>query len=98
MLVSALFRGAETEGGFVAVLAKGDPPAGAVVVILAERGFKRRFLERQPGPDGDYCLADSGGESTEGRAISRGLLARRRRRPRSLGGRTGYRDRRTVRR
>ena len=46
ILVNALQRRAESEGGFVAILAKGDPGAGAVIVILAERGRKVNLLER----------------------------------------------------
>ena len=46
VLVKALIRAAETQGGTGVVLAKGDPLAGAVAVILAERGVQRRFLER----------------------------------------------------
>ena len=46
VLASALLRRAEQSGGFGAVLAKGDPTAGAIAVILAEKGRKARFLER----------------------------------------------------
>jgi hypothetical protein len=46
ILVNALQRRAESEGGFAAVLAKGDPTAGSILVILAERGRKIRILER----------------------------------------------------
>ena len=53
ILVNALQRRAESEGGFAAVLAKGDPTAGAVLVILAERGEKIKILER---------LLEGGGE------------------------------------
>ena len=51
VLVSALLRRAEAEGGFGTVLAKGDSTAGAVAVILLEKGANPRFLERllQPG-------------------------------------------------
>ena len=55
MLVSALLRRAQDEGGFGAVLAKGDATAGAIAVILAERGVRARFLERQLQPDGNYA-------------------------------------------
>jgi hypothetical protein len=46
LLVSALRRRAESQGGFAAVLARGDSVAGAVMVILAEKGRKARLLER----------------------------------------------------
>jgi len=60
VLVTALLRRAEAEGGFGAVLAKGDPTAGAIAVILAERGRKERFLERILHPDGAYRWQDAG--------------------------------------
>ena len=52
VLVGSLMRLAEAEGGFAAVLAKGDAEAGAVLVILAEKGQKLRFLERAMQGDG----------------------------------------------
>jgi len=55
VLVSALLRRAQDEGGFGAVLAKGDPMAGAIAVILAEKGRKACFLERLLQPDGRYA-------------------------------------------
>ncbi len=54
VLVSSLLRRAESEGGFAAVLAKGDATSGAVLVILAERGRKLRILERLMERDGRY--------------------------------------------
>ena len=59
MLVSALLRRAQQEGGFGAVLAKGDPTAGAIAVILAEKGRKACFLERLLQPDGRYAWQES---------------------------------------
>ena len=53
--VSALLRLAEVEGGFGAVLAKGDATAGAIAVILAERGVRTGFFERRLAPDGSYA-------------------------------------------
>jgi len=55
VLVSALLRRCESEGGFGAVLAKGDPTAGAIAVILAEMGRKTCFLERLLQPSGTYA-------------------------------------------
>ena len=55
VLVSALVRMAEEEGGFGAVLAKGDANAGSVLVILHERGRDARVLERILQADGNYA-------------------------------------------
>jgi hypothetical protein len=54
LLVNALQRKAESEGGFAAVLARGDSTSGAVLVILAEKGRKVRILERLLTASGGY--------------------------------------------
>jgi hypothetical protein len=59
VLVGALIRHAESEGGFGVVVAKGDATAGAVAVILAERGRKACLLERALQPDGRYAWQSS---------------------------------------
>ena len=59
VLATALLRRAQDEGGFGAVLAKGDPTAGAIAVILAEKGRKACFLERLLLPDGSYSWQSS---------------------------------------
>ena len=59
VLATALLRRAQDEGGFGAVLAKGDPTSGAIAVILAEKGRKACFLERLLLPDGSYSWQSS---------------------------------------
>jgi hypothetical protein len=54
VMVSALIRQAEAQGGFGAVLAKGDSSAGAIVVVLTERGANPRLYERILQQDGAY--------------------------------------------
>lgn len=54
VIVGGLIRKAESEGGFAAVLAKGDPTAGSLVVLLAERGTTPWILERILQADGRY--------------------------------------------
>jgi hypothetical protein len=58
VLVSAMLRRVSDAGGFGAVLAKGDPQAGAVLVVAVERG-ESRLLERGIRPDGRVGLIDS---------------------------------------
>lgn len=58
LLVAALQRRAEAEGGFAAVLARGDAAAGAILVILAERGRTACLLERVLHPGGRYVWQD----------------------------------------
>ncbi len=55
VLVQALILQAESAGGFGAVVAKGDATAGAVTVILRERGRLAALLERALQPDGQYA-------------------------------------------
>ena len=77
VLVSSLLRRAEAAGGFGAVLAKGDATAGAVMVILAERGVRIAALERLLQPDGSYAWQEAG--RAAGEEEFRALLERRRR-------------------
>jgi hypothetical protein len=55
VFVTALLRLAEREGGFGAVVAKGDPNAGSILIVLAERGRRVQVLERLLQPDGNYA-------------------------------------------
>ena len=77
VLATALLRRAEAEGGFGAVLAKGDPMAGAIAVILAEKGKRACFLERLLQPDGAYAWQASH-QDVESDADFQAFLARRR--------------------
>jgi hypothetical protein len=58
MIVSSLLRLAERESGFGTVIAKGDANAGAIIIVLAERGRRVRVMERLLKPDGDYAWGD----------------------------------------
>ena len=82
VLVSGLVRKAESEGGFAAVLARGDPTAGSLIVILAERGGAQTILERILQPDGTYKWQPTGAqtvEDTDKNAEVPAFVARRRR-------------------
>jgi hypothetical protein len=59
VLVGALVRRAEADGGFAAVLAKGDSTAGAILLILTERGEKTAIYERVLEPNGAYAWRGS---------------------------------------
>ncbi|MFS0772873.1 DUF1491 family protein [Sphingomonas sp. 1P08PE] len=58
LLVSAMLRQANDRGGFGAVLAKGDPQAGAILVVVVEQGVERLF-ERGIGAAGLPSLIES---------------------------------------
>ncbi|MFN3943585.1 MAG: DUF1491 family protein [Allosphingosinicella sp.] len=78
VLVGALLRRVDSQGGFGAVLAKGDPMSGAVTVILAEKGRKLRILERLLHPDGRYEWEDVLPQAAENEEEVEKFLARRR--------------------
>lgn len=75
VLVSALLRRAESDGGFGAVLAKGDATAGAIAVTVMERGGEPKLLERILQPGGTYRWD----EAAAGSAAVAEFVARRRR-------------------
>jgi hypothetical protein len=77
VLVGGLLRRAESEGGFGAVVAKGDPTAGAIAVILAEKGRKACFLERLLQPDGSYAWQSAHQEIENEQEFARFLERRR---------------------
>ena len=79
ILVSALLRRAESEGGFGAVLAKGDETAGSIVVILLEKGGNPRIFERVLQPDGTSGWAESATRSEQDAQKVPDFIARRRR-------------------
>jgi hypothetical protein len=51
---AAIVRRVGAEGGFAAVLNKGDPDRGALVLVLRRRGEFSGLLEREMGPDFRY--------------------------------------------
>lgn len=78
MLVGALIRRVQAEGGHATVLAKGDPGAGAVVVACAERGTVSALLERALTARGDYAWVRCGPDENAGSAEYGAYLERRR--------------------
>jgi hypothetical protein len=79
VLASALLRRAETEGGFGAVLAKGDVTAGSIIVILLEKGGNPRIFERILREDGLYCWAEAATRTSGTAEEVPDFIARRRR-------------------
>lgn len=75
---TALMRRAESQGGFAAVIAKGDSTAGAILVILTERGRNPRFLERILQANGAYSWQYVGGLTVENSSEAQKFLDRRR--------------------
>lgn len=60
MLVSALSRRTEAAGGFAAVLHKGDPLGGIILVQIVERGVFKGLFERMTDLSGRQSLVAIG--------------------------------------
>lgn len=76
---SALRQRAEAQGGFAAVLRKGDPQRGSLLLLISERGEHRCCLERLLGPTGDYEWRNSGPGADSETAEIRDFVAKRHR-------------------
>ena len=77
--VSGLVRQIESDGGFAAIVHKGDPEGGSLLLIVASRGRHVACLERILGVSGDYeWLATRPGDSS-GSLDLPAFLAKRRR-------------------
>ena len=50
--VSGLIRRVAAEGGFAAVLARGEPDAGTILLVMRDSRTNPRLFERMPHPDG----------------------------------------------
>lgn len=70
LLAKALIRRVHDAGGSAMVLARGDDQAGALLVLLLERGSEPRFVERGIGPDGRTALIRTGPREEDMEAIT----------------------------
>ncbi|HEU5482090.1 MAG TPA: DUF1491 family protein [Sphingomicrobium sp.] len=57
---ASLIRRAEAEGGFAAILRKGDSERGSLILVIRSRGQHAACLERMLSPDGAYRWASAG--------------------------------------
>ena len=78
MLVGALIRRVQAEGGHATVLAKGDPGAGAVIVACTERGRTSALLERALTAEGGYGWVRCGPDGRADEVAYTDYIARRR--------------------
>lgn len=79
LLVSAMIRRAQAEGGSAMVVARGDDVAGAILIILSDRGVTGRIVERVWRFDGGYALEPVGPADPESPGALNDYVARRRR-------------------
>lgn len=78
MTVDALMRRVQAEGGFAAVLSRGDDSAGAILLLLTQRGDGGRLLERTVDLNGNYRWTPCGPQDVESAAAREGYIQRRR--------------------
>lgn len=57
---NGLMRRAEADGGFGAILRKGDPERGALLLVIRSRGRHVACLERMLSADGRYLWVATG--------------------------------------
>ncbi len=74
---AALIRQTQAEGGFAAVLQKGESEAGTILLVLCENDTNARVYERMPAPDGDRKWTLSRSQDDENKAEFREYLTRR---------------------
>jgi hypothetical protein len=75
---SALMRLAQQHGGFAAVISKGDPNAGQLLLIILQKGQFFGIFERQLGPDFGYSWQPCGPQAIENTSEITGYQERRR--------------------
>ena len=78
LLVSALIRRIEAEGGSAMVLAKGDAIAGAMLLLLADRGVPGGIVERVWRFEGGHGLERVGPTDPQEPGAISDYVARRR--------------------
>ena len=74
---SGLIRRAEADGGFGAVLRKGDPERGSLLLVIRSRGRHIACLERMLAPDGRYQWTTAGPAEAESDENLAEFLAKR---------------------
>lgn len=79
MLVGALRRLAEMQGGFATVLAKGDDGAGAIMLVVRDSQGNQQLLERILDLDGKYMWRPSGNKDAPNDESVQKFLEQRRR-------------------
>jgi hypothetical protein len=77
IIISALIRSVEAEGGFAAVLRRGDENAGAILVVAREKGANPVLFERLYGLNGIARWTETPTRSIENETDLSEYLARR---------------------
>lgn len=75
--VSALLRQVSAAGGFATVIAKGEPEAGTILIVMMDKGSNSKLYERMPSPDGGRIWHCSRREDPENPTAFADYLLRR---------------------
>lgn len=75
--VAGLIRQAQAQGGFAAVLHKGERDAGTILVVALENGKSPRLFERFPSLDGSRLWTETRAQEVDNPADFDAYLARR---------------------
>lgn len=78
LVAAGLMRRAEAAQGFAALLARGDAKAGAILVVILEKGAHPRFFERALTRQGEYRWHEVGLEAGINPENAQKFLDRRR--------------------
>ena len=76
--VSGLIRRVAAEGGFAAVLIKGERDAGTILLVLRDSRTNPRLFERMPHPDGTRPWTLNCTQDADNKQDFEDYLARRR--------------------
>lgn len=74
---AGLVRRAEADGDFAAIIKKGDPDRGAILLVISSRGRHVACLERTLTLEGDYRWRTVGPGESSGSDEIREFLAKR---------------------
>jgi hypothetical protein len=77
MLVSSLVRQMAEQGDFATVLHKGDPTAGALLILAREKGQIQALFERFPALDGSRKWAEISTQNIDNEQKLSAYLGRR---------------------
>jgi len=75
--VGGIVRRVTAAGDFAAVIKKGDPDRGSLLILVSSRGRHIACLERMLTPDGSYVWGPVGPAESAGSAEIADFLARR---------------------
>jgi len=84
VIVSALIRRVNNEGGHAVVIAKGDPTSGSILLLCADRGRVSALRERLMTGDGRYEWQSVGPSEARESGDYGDYIERRRARDRDL--------------